>query len=210
MAIDRLRSLLFAPAVRPEMLAKLPGTGADGVVIDCEDATPPGAKEEAREHARRIAPEIAGRGSLVFVRVNAVEGIGRMRLESARTLLLELLRGDESALVRVAAVRTLRRLPAHEPTRVALRHAAENDAAESVRAATSAGDFPPAKRSDWREFHVVDPDNGDSAVKQEAYFAAGADGLVTAFYTDSRGYAGEEAFPPGAYVVGPKTARERY
>lgn len=70
--VDRLRSLLFAPAVRPEMLAKLPSTGADGVVIDCEDATPSGAKAEGREHARRVAPEIAGRGSLVFVRVNAV------------------------------------------------------------------------------------------------------------------------------------------
>ncbi len=70
--IERLRSLLFAPAVRPEMLAKFPGSGADGVVIDCEDATPPGAKAEGRANARRIAPEIAGRGPGVFVRVNAV------------------------------------------------------------------------------------------------------------------------------------------
>jgi citrate lyase subunit beta/citryl-CoA lyase len=68
----RLRSLLFAPAVRPDLVAKLPGTGADGVVIDCEDATPPGAKAEGRENAGRLAPEIAGRGALVFVRVNAV------------------------------------------------------------------------------------------------------------------------------------------
>lgn len=68
----RLRSLLFAPAVRPAMLEKLPGTGADGVVIDCEDATPPGAKEEGRANAKRLGPEIAGRGALVFVRVNAV------------------------------------------------------------------------------------------------------------------------------------------
>jgi citrate lyase subunit beta/citryl-CoA lyase len=71
-AIESLRSLLFAPAVRPEMLAKLPATGADGVVIDCEDATPPGAKEAGRANARKLAPELAGRGSLVFVRVNAV------------------------------------------------------------------------------------------------------------------------------------------
>lgn len=70
--VNQLRSLLFAPAVRPEMLAKLPATGADGVVIDCEDATPPAAKAEGREHARRVAPQLAGRGSLVFVRVNAV------------------------------------------------------------------------------------------------------------------------------------------
>jgi citrate lyase subunit beta/citryl-CoA lyase len=71
-SVDRLRSLLFAPAVRPDFIAKLPDRGADGVVIDCEDATPPNSKDEARTNARRLAPEIAGRGSLVFVRVNPV------------------------------------------------------------------------------------------------------------------------------------------
>ena len=70
--IERLRSLLFAPAVRPDFLERLPERGADGVVIDCEDATPPNAKGEARRNAREIAPRIAGRGALVFVRVNAV------------------------------------------------------------------------------------------------------------------------------------------
>jgi citrate lyase subunit beta/citryl-CoA lyase len=70
--IGRLRSLLFAPAVRPDLLAKGPGTGADGVVIDCEDATPPDAKAEARETARRSAGELSGQGALVFVRINAV------------------------------------------------------------------------------------------------------------------------------------------
>ena len=70
--LTRLRSLLFAPAVRPEMVAKLPATGADAVVIDCEDATPPAAKAEGRENARNLAPRIAGQGALVFVRVNAV------------------------------------------------------------------------------------------------------------------------------------------
>jgi citrate lyase subunit beta/citryl-CoA lyase len=70
--IGRLRSLLFAPAVRTDLVAKLPATGADGVVIDCEDATPPNAKAEGRENARSLAPGIAGRGALVFVRVNAV------------------------------------------------------------------------------------------------------------------------------------------
>ena len=49
----RLRSLLFAPAVRPDLVAKLPGTGADGVVIDCEDATPPGAKADDK----RLKPD---------------------------------------------------------------------------------------------------------------------------------------------------------
>jgi citrate lyase subunit beta/citryl-CoA lyase len=70
--IGRLRSLLFAPAVRRDFIERLPERGADGVVIDCEDATPPGAKDEARRNARSLAPRIAGRGSQVFVRVNAV------------------------------------------------------------------------------------------------------------------------------------------
>ncbi|MEX1044140.1 MAG: CoA ester lyase [Acidimicrobiia bacterium] len=68
----RLRSLLFAPAVRPDLLAKLPRAGSDGVVIDCEDATPPASKDEGRENARRIGAELAERGEAVFVRVNAV------------------------------------------------------------------------------------------------------------------------------------------
>ena len=71
-SLHRLRSFLFAPAVRPDFVRKLPSRGADGVVLDCEDATPPGAKQEGRVNARGLVPEIAGRGSLVFVRVNAV------------------------------------------------------------------------------------------------------------------------------------------
>lgn len=67
-----MRSLLFAPAVRPDFLVKLPKSGADGVVIDCEDATPANAKAQGRANAREVAPRIAGEGSLVFVRVNAV------------------------------------------------------------------------------------------------------------------------------------------
>ena len=68
----RLRSLLFAPAVRPDFVRKLPSRGADGVVVDCEDATPPNAKEEGRGNARSLVPEIVGQGTQVFVRVNAV------------------------------------------------------------------------------------------------------------------------------------------
>lgn len=67
--IGRLRSLLFAPAVRPDFLAKLPGRGADAVVIDCEDATPAGAKAEARANARELAPGLAAECA-VTVRIN--------------------------------------------------------------------------------------------------------------------------------------------
>lgn len=68
----RLRSLLFAPAVRPDFVAKLPTRGADAVVIDCEDATPANAKSQARVNARQWGPELAAIGCQVFVRVNAV------------------------------------------------------------------------------------------------------------------------------------------
>ena len=36
-APSRLRSLLFAPANRPDVLMKLSRSGPDGVVIDMED-----------------------------------------------------------------------------------------------------------------------------------------------------------------------------
>jgi citrate lyase subunit beta/citryl-CoA lyase len=68
--VGRLRSLLFAPAVRPDFIAKLPERGADAVVIDCEDATPAGAKAEGRANARAMAPALAA-ACQVTVRVNA-------------------------------------------------------------------------------------------------------------------------------------------
>jgi citrate lyase subunit beta/citryl-CoA lyase len=70
----RLRSLLFAPANRPDVLAKLPRSGPDGVVIDLEDAVPAGGKPDARVHARRVGAALAADhpGIAVYVRVNAV------------------------------------------------------------------------------------------------------------------------------------------
>jgi len=69
--IGRLRSLLFAPAVRPDFVAKLAQRGADAVVIDCEDATPANAKAQGRTNARRLAPALVAAGCQVTVRVNA-------------------------------------------------------------------------------------------------------------------------------------------
>ncbi|MEM7094885.1 MAG: CoA ester lyase [Actinomycetota bacterium] len=66
----RLRSLLFAPAVRDDMIPKLTRSDPDGVVIDCEDATPMGQKAAGRSNAMELAPRIMGQGSEVFVRVN--------------------------------------------------------------------------------------------------------------------------------------------
>lgn len=69
-----MRSLLFAPGNRAEVLAKLPRSGPDGVVLDLEDAVPADAKAEARGIVARTAGELRDGhpGLAVHVRVNAV------------------------------------------------------------------------------------------------------------------------------------------
>ena len=71
--LPRLRSLLIAPASRPDMCAKLPRSGPDGVVLDLEDAVAPAAKAEARTQARVAAAELRSLypDLAVFVRVNS-------------------------------------------------------------------------------------------------------------------------------------------
>lgn len=68
----RLRSLLFAPGNRPEYFPKLVTSGADGIVLDLEDAVPPGAKRDARDVVCGALPSLVRDlgASRVFVRVN--------------------------------------------------------------------------------------------------------------------------------------------
>ena len=69
-----LRSLLFAPANRRDLLAKFPSVGADAYAPDLEDGTPPAAREEARSNlAEALAAARGGRREAnMFVRVNPV------------------------------------------------------------------------------------------------------------------------------------------
>lgn len=53
------RSLLFAPANRPEVHPKALASPADIVCLDLEDAVPPGAKAEARAGALPFLAEVA-------------------------------------------------------------------------------------------------------------------------------------------------------
>jgi len=53
------RSVLFSPGDRPELLRKAPGTGADVVVFDLEDAVAPGEKEAGREAVREVLTDPA-------------------------------------------------------------------------------------------------------------------------------------------------------
>ncbi len=70
--MPRLRSVLIAPAVRADFIAKLPSRGADVLFLDCEDAVPANAKDEARQLARRSVPELVEQGCHVVVRCNPV------------------------------------------------------------------------------------------------------------------------------------------
>src|SRR4030095_15740643 len=76
-----IRSLLFAPANRPELLRKFPGLQADAYVIDLEDGTPSGEKERARGGLREIVAELraAPLGAALFVRVNAARSADAVR-----------------------------------------------------------------------------------------------------------------------------------
>ncbi len=75
-SVPRMRSLLFVPATRPDMVAKTPRSNPDAVVIDLEDAVPPGAKVEARELARESSRALARSevAPAVMIRVNSVPG----------------------------------------------------------------------------------------------------------------------------------------
>jgi citrate lyase subunit beta/citryl-CoA lyase len=68
-----MRSLLFAPATRPDLVAKLPRSEPDAVAIDLEDAVPAPDKAAARAQAREGALAIRAAATAVFVRVNAPE-----------------------------------------------------------------------------------------------------------------------------------------
>jgi citrate lyase subunit beta/citryl-CoA lyase len=75
-ALTRPRSVLFAPGNRADLMAKLPRSGPDAVVLDLEDAVPntPEAKAEARTMTRDAARDLVAAFPRlnVFVRINAL------------------------------------------------------------------------------------------------------------------------------------------
>ena len=72
--VGPIRSYLFAPGSRPEVLGKLPRSHPDGAVIDLEDAVPVAQKDEARANAAVAVPRLLQESPdlAVFIRVNSV------------------------------------------------------------------------------------------------------------------------------------------
>jgi len=67
-----LRSLLFVPGHRSEMVAKAARYGADAIILDLEDGVAPDAKGRARQGIAAALERGFPDGLPVFVRVNAV------------------------------------------------------------------------------------------------------------------------------------------
>jgi citrate lyase subunit beta / citryl-CoA lyase len=65
-----LRSLLFVPGNKANMLTKALGTRADALIPDMEDSVPDAQKGAARETIRRLLPELAASPALLVPRVN--------------------------------------------------------------------------------------------------------------------------------------------
>jgi citrate lyase subunit beta / citryl-CoA lyase len=68
LTLPALRSVLFVPGCRPDLVPKAFATGADALVLDLEDSVPPQGKDLARTHVAAVLAESATR--FMFVRFN--------------------------------------------------------------------------------------------------------------------------------------------
>ncbi|MBI2304464.1 MAG: CoA ester lyase [Chloroflexi bacterium] len=81
--MELLRSLLFVPGNRPDMIEKARSLLADALVLDLEDSVPLSEKEKAREVVAQRLPHLALRGQQVWVRVNSLAtGLTMAELEA--------------------------------------------------------------------------------------------------------------------------------
>lgn len=69
----RLRSLLFVPGDSERKFAKARTSGADGLILDLEDAVAPARKAEARSMVRDLLGDATPRDWGFWVRVNALD-----------------------------------------------------------------------------------------------------------------------------------------
>ncbi|UCI31808.1 HpcH/HpaI aldolase/citrate lyase family protein [Mesorhizobium sp. B4-1-4] len=70
MPVRRWRSLLFVPAHIPRFVETAHDRGADGIILDLEDAVPQDRKQEARRQLSESVSKVGRRGASVLVRVN--------------------------------------------------------------------------------------------------------------------------------------------
>ena len=71
--MELLRSLIFVPGNRANMLERALSFNADVIMVDLEDSVPPGEKANARAVAREWVPKLRQAGQRVMVRVNSLD-----------------------------------------------------------------------------------------------------------------------------------------
>ena len=71
--MDLLRSIIFVPGNRPNMLERALTSNADLVIVDLEDSVPVAEKVGARDVAREWVPKLRRAGRRVMVRVNSLD-----------------------------------------------------------------------------------------------------------------------------------------
>ena len=106
--MELIRSLVFVPGNRANMLERALSFDADIIMVDLEDSVPPGEKVAARDMAREWVPTLSAEGKRVMVRVNSLDtGLTRAELE---TVVCAELRGV--SLGKVESVRDIQTLDA--------------------------------------------------------------------------------------------------
>ena len=70
---EGIRSLLFVPGDREDIILKALASAADAVIIDLEDAVAPYRKAAARQVTRQVLDQAERGGKAVFVRLNAFD-----------------------------------------------------------------------------------------------------------------------------------------
>ena len=71
--MELLRSLIFVPGNRANMLERALGFNADIIMVDLEDSVPPAEKAAARDLARQWVPTLRQAGKRVMVRANSLD-----------------------------------------------------------------------------------------------------------------------------------------
>ena len=71
--MELLRSIIFVPGNRANMLERARNFKADIVMVDLEDSVPPGEKTNARDLAKEWVPILGRQGQKVMVRVNSLD-----------------------------------------------------------------------------------------------------------------------------------------
>ena len=71
--MELLRSLIFVPGNRANMLEKARDFPADVIVADLEDSVPPGEKVAARDMVQQLAPQLCTKGQKLMVRLNSLD-----------------------------------------------------------------------------------------------------------------------------------------